>query len=198
MIALIQRVSEASVQIEDDGVTPGGTVVGRIGRGLLALVCAERCDTEREADRLLERLLGYRVFADQAGKMNRSLMDVHGQLMIVSQFTLAADTSSGMRPSFTPAAPPAIGERLYQHFVRRARQVLEGEPRAEGKRQLFEGIAPAVATSSARVATGRFGADMKVSLINDGPVTFWLRVPPAVAASASTQNLLGSDGAQRA
>ncbi len=164
MIALIQRVTEASVRIDDD-TAPGSTVGRRIGPGLLALVCAERHDAERQADRLLERLLGYRVFADEAGKMNRSLLDVRGELLIVSQFTLAADTSSGTRPSFTPAAPAALGERLYDRFVRRARQVLDA------------GQAPGAAGQS-RVATGRFGADMKVSLVNDGPVTFWLQVKP--------------------
>ncbi|MCU0939026.1 MAG: D-aminoacyl-tRNA deacylase [Burkholderiaceae bacterium] len=143
MIALIQRVSQASVQV-------AGDVVGAIGSGLLALVCAERGDSEREADALLAKLLGYRVFADDAGKMNRSLRDVGGGLLIVPQFTLAADTRSGTRPSFTPAAPPALGEQLYDHFVAAARR------------------------DHPVVATGRFGAMMQVALINDGPVTFWL------------------------
>jgi D-tyrosyl-tRNA(Tyr) deacylase len=143
MIALIQRVSQASVQV-------AGDVVGAIGSGLLALVCAERDDSEREADALLAKLLGYRVFADDAGKMNRSLRDVGGGLLIVPQFTLAADTRSGTRPSFTPAAPPALGEQLYDHFVAAARR------------------------DHPVVATGRFGAMMQVALINDGPVTFWL------------------------
>lgn len=144
MIALIQRVSQASVQV-------AGDVVGAIGSGLLALVCAERDDSEREADALLAKLLGYRVFADDAGKMNRSLRDVGGGLLIVPQFTLAADTNSGTRPSFTPAASPELGERLYDHFVAAARR------------------------DHPVVATGRFGAMMQVALINEGPVTFWLR-----------------------
>ncbi len=148
MIALIQRVSEAAVRVD-------GEVVGAIGAGLLALVCAERGDTPAQADRLLDKLLAYRVFADEAGKMNRSLKDVAGGLLVVSQFTLAADTNSGTRPSFTPAADPATGRALYEHFVERARS-----------------LHPVV-------ATGRFGADMKVALVNDGPVTFWLRVAPS-------------------
>ena len=150
MIALIQRVSEAAVRVD-------GEVVGAIGGGLLALVCAERGDTPAQAERLLDKLLAYRVFADEAGKMNKSLKDVGGELLVVSQFTLAADTNSGTRPSFTPAADPATGRALYEHFVDRARS-----------------LHPVV-------ATGRFGADMKVALVNDGPVTFWLRVPPAAS-----------------
>jgi D-tyrosyl-tRNA(Tyr) deacylase len=150
VIALIQRVSEAAVRVD-------GEVVGAIGGGLLALVCAERGDTPAQAERLLDKLLAYRVFADEAGKMNRSLKDVAGGLLVVSQFTLAADTNSGTRPSFTPAADPATGRALYEHFVERARA-----------------LHPVV-------ATGRFGADMKVALVNDGPVTFWLRVQPAVS-----------------
>ena len=147
MIALIQRVARASVMV--DGVT-----VGAIGPGLLALVCAERGDREAEADALVTKLLGYRVFADAEGKMNRSVRDVEGGLLVVPQFTLAADTMSGTRPSFTPAAPPETGERLYERFVERARAL---HPRVE---------------------TGRFGAHMTVELINDGPVTFWLQVRP--------------------
>jgi D-aminoacyl-tRNA deacylase len=150
VIALIQRVSEAAVRVD-------GEVVGAIGTGLLALVCAERGDTASQADRLLDKLLAYRVFADEAGKMNKSLKDIGGELLVVSQFTLAADTNSGTRPSFTPAADPATGRALYEHFVERARA-----------------LHPVV-------ATGRFGADMKVALINDGPVTFWLRVAPPAA-----------------
>jgi len=121
----------------------------------MVLVCAERGDGEAEADRLLERLLGYRVFADAEGKMNLSLRDVRGGLLLVPQFTLAADTHKGMRPSFTPAAAPADGERLFDYFVARAR------------------------ASYAPVETGRFGAHMQVSITNDGPVTIWLRVGPA-------------------
>ena len=150
MIALLQRVSEAAVRVD-------GATVGAIGPGLLVLLCAEKGDTEREADLLLTKLLGYRVFSDEAGKMNRSLVDVNGGLLVVPQFTLAADTKSGTRPSFTPAAAPEDGRRLFDYAVRQAR------------------------TRHAQVETGVFGADMKVSLINDGPVTFWLRVDPVVA-----------------
>ncbi|SFU27495.1 D-aminoacyl-tRNA deacylase [Pseudoduganella namucuonensis] len=150
MIGLLQRVSGASVVVD-------GERVGAIDAGLMVLVCAERGDTEREADALLNKLLGYRVFADDAGKMNRSVTDVAGGLLLVPQFTLAADTNSGTRPSFTPAASPADGQRLFEHFVRQAR----------GRHAVVE--------------TGRFGADMKVTLTNDGPVTFWLQVPPKVA-----------------
>lgn len=147
MIGLLQRVASASVTVD-------GAVVGAIGRGLLVLVCAEKGDTEREADALLAKLLGYRVFADEAGKMNRSLADVAGGLLLVPQFTLAADTRSGTRPSFSPAAAPADGRRLFDHVVRRARE------------------------RHAIVETGQFGADMQVALTNDGPVTFWLRIDP--------------------
>jgi D-tyrosyl-tRNA(Tyr) deacylase len=147
MIALIQRVSQARVRV-------AGEVVGEIGMGLVALVCAEREDSEREADALLSKLLACRVFPDEAGKMNRSLRDVGGGLLVVSQFTLAADTNSGTRPSFSPAAAPELGRRLYEHFVAAARRV------------------------HPHVATGRFGAMMQVELINDGPVTFWLRLGP--------------------
>ncbi|KQV88599.1 D-tyrosyl-tRNA(Tyr) deacylase [Massilia sp. Root351] len=147
MIGLLQRVSSAAVVVD-------GATVGAIDGGLMVLVCAERGDSEREADALLNKLLGYRVFADEAGKMNRSVADVAGGLLLVPQFTLAADTKSGTRPSFTPAAAPADGARLFEYFVRQAR------------------------LRHARVATGQFGADMKVSLTNDGPVTFWLQVEP--------------------
>ncbi len=150
MIGLLQRVSEAAVRVD-------GATVGAIGPGLLVLLCAEKGDTEREADLLLTKLLGYRVFSDEAGKMNRSLADVNGGLLLVPQFTLAADTKSGTRPSFTPAAAPEDGRRLFDHAVRQARM------------------------RHGQVETGVFGADMKVSLINDGPVTFWLRVDPVVA-----------------
>jgi len=147
MIGLLQRVSAASVTVD-------GAVIGAIGRGLMVLVCAEKGDTEREADALLTKLLGYRVFPDEAGKMNRSLADVEGGLLLVPQFTLAADTRSGTRPSFSPAAAPADGRRLFEHAVRQAR------------------------TRHAIVETGQFGADMQVALTNDGPVTFWLRIDP--------------------
>ena len=147
MIGLLQRVSEAAVRVD-------GATVGAIGPGLLVLLCAEKGDTEREADLLLTKLLGYRVFPDDAGKMNRSLVDTQGGLLLVPQFTLAADTKSGTRPSFTPAAAPEDGRRLFDHAVAQAR------------------------ARHAQVETGVFGADMKVSLINDGPVTFWLRFDP--------------------
>jgi D-tyrosyl-tRNA(Tyr) deacylase len=151
MIALLQRVSQASVTVE-------GSVIGSIDVGLLVFVCAERDDNEKTAERLLAKLLTYRVFADDAGKMNRSVRDVSGQLLLVSQFTLAADTKSGTRPSFTPAAPPELGRHLYEHFVSGAR--LSADWRVDA------------------VQTGEFGADMQVALVNDGPVTFWLRVAP--------------------
>jgi D-tyrosyl-tRNA(Tyr) deacylase len=145
MLALIQRVTSASVSVDD-------AVVGAIGPGLLALVAVEPGDGELQATRLAERLLGYRVFADAAGRMNRSLADTGGGLLLVSQFTLAADTRSGMRPSFTSAAPPGDAERLFDHLVAACR-----------------------ALHPAGVETGRFGAHMVVSLVNDGPVTFLLR-----------------------
>ncbi len=144
MIGLLQRVSAARVEV-------GGEIVGAIETGLLVLVGVERDDAEAQADRLLERLLGYRVFADPEGKMNLSVRDLGGGLLLVPQFTLAADTRKGTRPSFTPAAPPAEGERLFDYLATRARQ------------------------RHAPVATGRFGAHMRVDLSNDGPVTFWLR-----------------------
>jgi len=147
VIALIQRVTGASVTVD-------GNIVGRIGPGLLALAAVERGDDETRATRLAERILGYRVFEDAAGRMNRSLLDTGGGLLLVSQFTLAADTRKGARPSFTPAAEPEVGEALFEALVAAARQ--RHEP----------------------VATGRFGARMQVALVNDGPVTFWLRANP--------------------
>jgi len=144
MIALLQRVTHANVVVD-------GNTIGAINHGLMVLVCAERDDTEKQADYLLKKLLAYRVFSDDAGKMNRSVTDVQGGLLLVPQFTLAADTNSGTRPSFTPAAPPELGRQLFDYFVAQAR----------GKH--------------AQVETGSFGADMKVSLTNDGPVTFWLK-----------------------
>jgi len=149
MIALLQRVSQARV-------TVAGAVVGAIGTGLLALVCAERADTEQQADRLLERVLAYRVFSDSEGKMNLSLRQVAGGLLLVPQFTLAADTSTGNRPSFSPAAPPELGRALFEHMLSKAR------------------------SQHAPVAAGEFGADMQVTLTNEGPVTLWLRVEPPV------------------
>ncbi|WP_395011668.1 D-aminoacyl-tRNA deacylase [Undibacterium sp.] len=144
MIALLQRVRHASVVVD-------GATIGAIQTGLMVLVCAERNDTEKDAEQLLTKLLSYRVFADDAGKMNRSVTDVQGGLLLVPQFTLAADTQSGTRPSFTPAAPPELGKQLFDHFVAQAR------------------------SKHAMVETGQFGADMQVSLTNDGPVTFWLQ-----------------------
>lgn len=148
MQALIQRVSQASVTI-------GGRVNGQIGPGLLLLLCAEHGDTEAIADKLLAKVLKLRIFSDEAGKMNRSVQDVGGGLLIVSQFTLAADTSGGNRPSFTAAAPPELGRHLYEHVVQQAR------------------------AAHPIVATGEFGADMQVALVNDGPVTIPMRLPPA-------------------
>jgi D-tyrosyl-tRNA(Tyr) deacylase len=145
MIGLIQRVTQASVEVD-------GTVIGAIEKGLLVLVGVQKHDTESHAERLLQRLLGYRVFADEAGKMNLSVSEIRGELLLVPQFTLAADTKKGMRPSFSSAAPPQEGKRLFEALVGRAREDYE------------------------YVATGQFGADMKVSLVNDGPVTFWLEV----------------------
>lgn len=141
----MQRVIQASVEVE-------GEVVGEIGPGLLVLACAEPADTEASAARLLDRMLSYRVFADAAGKMNRSLRDAGGGLLLVPQFTLAADTRSGLRPSFSGAAAPDLARRLFDFLVNRARE------------------------SHSPVAAGLFGAHMQVALVNDGPVTFWLRV----------------------
>ena len=143
MIGLLQRVSQAAV-------TVNGKTVGAIGRGILVLVGIERGDGETKADRLLERLLGYRVFPDAEGKMNQSVQDIGGGLLLVPQFTLAADTRKGMRASFTPAASPQEGERLFGYLLAQARR------------------------QHAAVESGIFGADMQVTLTNDGPVTFWL------------------------
>jgi D-tyrosyl-tRNA(Tyr) deacylase len=145
VIGLLQRVTRADVNV-------AGECIGAIEAGLLVLVGVERGDSEREGDRLLERLLGYRVFADTAGKMNLSVQDIGGGLLLVPQFTLAADTNKGMRPSFSSAATPQEGRRLFEYVLQQARSKHD------------------------RVAAGQFGADMKVTLTNDGPVTFWLRV----------------------
>ena len=144
MIALLQRVTRA--QVEVDGVN-----VGQIGRGILLLLGVEKADTAADAQRLLERVLGYRIFADDAGKMNLSLRDIAGGLLIVPQFTLPADTRKGTRPSFTPAADPLLGRELFELFYTQATQYYPNVPK------------------------GVFGADMQVSLVNDGPVTFWLQ-----------------------
>ena len=143
MIALIQRVAEASVSV-------GGETVGAIEAGIVAFVGVEREDSEAEAERLAERVLGYRIFPDEQGRMNRSLREVNGSLLAVPQFTLVADTRKGSRPSFSSGASPEEGMRLFERFVQHARR-------------------------QARVETGRFGAHMRVSLVNDGPVTFWLQ-----------------------
>jgi len=144
VIGLLQRVSRARVEVS-------GETVGAIGRGLLVLVAVQPQDTQASADRLLERILGYRVFPDADDRMNLSLRDLGGGLLLVSQFTLAADTRKGTRASFTSAAAPELGQRLYDYLVERAR------------------------AAHPEVAAGRFGADMQVSLTNDGPVTFWLQ-----------------------
>ena len=153
MLALIQRVGRASVRIE-------GAVVGAIGPGLLVLVCAEQGDTSAQADKLLTKILKLRIFSDTQGKMNRCVQDLdgaglHGGLRVVSQFTLAADTSGGNRPSFTQAAAPALGRMLYDYFVQQAH------------------------AAHSEVASGVFGADMQVELVNDGPITIPMRLVPA-------------------
>ena len=145
MIAVLQRVSEASVRVD-------GAVIGQIDAGLLVLLCAEKGDTEAVADKMLAKMLKLRIFSDEAGKMNRSVQDVGGGLLVVSQFTLAADVAGGNRPSFTQAAAPEDGRRLYEHFVAQARAAYP------------------------LVQTGQFAADMKVSLVNDGPITIPMRM----------------------
>ncbi|MES2928035.1 MAG: D-aminoacyl-tRNA deacylase [Pseudomonadota bacterium] len=154
MISVLQRVREARVDVN-------GQTVGAIGAGLLVLVCAERGDTEMEADKLLAKILKLRIFSDAAGKMNQSVQDTGGGLLLVSQFTLAADTTGGNRPSFTQAAAPDEGRRLYDYVVAQARKV------------------------HPEVATGQFAADMQVHLVNDGPVTIPLRMAPALATAAA-------------
>jgi D-aminoacyl-tRNA deacylase len=145
MIAVLQRVSEASVRVD-------GEVMGQIDAGLLVLLCAEKGDTDAVADKMLNKILKLRIFSDDAGKMNRSVQDVGGGLLVVSQFTLAADVAGGNRPSFTQAAAPEEGRRLYTHFVAQAQKV------------------------HPVVQTGRFAADMKVALVNDGPITIPMRM----------------------
>jgi D-aminoacyl-tRNA deacylase len=146
MIALIQRVSSAEVRVESE-------IVGAIGRGILALIGVQRGDTQSSADRLLERVLTYRIFSDAQGKMNLSLRDIQGELLLVSQFTLAAETQKGTRAGFSRAAAPDEARRLFDYFLDRAR------------------------AAHGTVASGVFGAHMEVSLVNDGPVTFWLETP---------------------
>ena len=145
MIALIQRVKRASVEVNQE-------TVGQIDAGLLVFLCAEKNDTPEIGERLLKKVLAYRVFGDENGKMNLSVADTQGGLLIVSQFTLAANTNSGTRASFTPAAAPELAKNLYDGWVKSAQ------------------------AQHAQVQTGVFGADMQVSLVNDGPVTFWLQV----------------------
>lgn len=147
MLSVVQRVKTARVEVD-------GRITGQIEQGLLALVCAEQGDTEAEADKLLAKMLKLRIFSDEAGKMNKSLQDVGGGLLVVSQFTLAADTRGGNRPSFTAAAAPDEGRRLYDYFVDQAR------------------------LAHAQVQTGEFAADMQVHLVNDGPVTIPMRMEP--------------------
>ncbi|MET1256527.1 D-aminoacyl-tRNA deacylase [Aliikangiella maris] len=145
MIVLIQRVTSANVVVDEN-------IIGQIDQGILALVGIEKNDTPEKAERLFERLAGYRIFTDDAGKMNLSVADIQGEILLVPQFTLAADTRKGMRPSFSSAAPPETGRQLFEYFVSYARQRFTA------------------------IETGQFGADMKVSLCNDGPVTFWLQI----------------------
>ena len=147
MIGLLQRVQRAAVEVH-------GKCIAEIGRGLLVLVGVQQGDSEAEAGRLLQRLLGYRVFEDAGGKMNLNIGQAGGDMLLVPQFTLAADTRSGMRPGFSTAADPAEGQRLFDYLLEQAQQ------------------------HSIEVTSGQFGADMQVSLINDGPVTFWLEVNP--------------------
>ena len=145
MIALLQRVTEASVEID-------GQVAGAIGRGVLILLGVEKDDTQEQANRLVQRFLGYRIFADDDDRMNLSVIDISGGVLLVPQFTLAADTHKGMRPSFSSAASPETGKALFDYVVQQTKSYYP------------------------RVSTGVFGADMKVQLVNDGPVTFWLQV----------------------
>ena len=146
MIGLIQRVRSAQVDVDQQ-------TIGKIDQGILLLLGIQREDTTQQADKLLHKVINYRIFEDSVGKMNQSLQDIGGELLIVSQFTLPADTRKGLRPSFTPAAPPVLGLELYNYFIEKADIAIEPT-----------------------VQTGEFGADMQVSLVNDGPVTFWLEV----------------------
>ncbi len=144
MIALLQRVTSAQVEVRQQ-------IVGKIDRGLMVLVGVERTDDEARADRLLERILSYRVFPDEVGRMNRSVMDIDGNVLLVPQFTLVADTRKGTRPGFSAAADPEKGRQLFEYLCREAQRYIRG------------------------AQTGVFGADMQVTLTNDGPVTFWLQ-----------------------
>lgn len=144
MIGLLQRVKNASVTVNEQ-------VTGAVKQGLLVLVCAEKGDSEEQCEKLAKKVLAYRIFEDENGKMNKSVSDIGGEILIVSQFTLAADTAKGLRPSFTPAADPETGMRLYEHFIEKIKE------------------------SGLKTETGQFGANMQVALINDGPVTIWLK-----------------------
>ena len=144
MIALIQRVKQAQVDVN-------GETIGQIGQGILALIGVEKDDSEQQADALLRKIISYRIFSDDNGKMNLSLNDIEGELLLVSQFTLVANTQKGLRPSFSSGASPAEGERLFDYLCQQAKKF------------------------DLKIATGEFAADMQVSLVNDGPVTFWLQ-----------------------
>lgn len=144
MIGLLQRVKNASVTVKEQ-------VIGAVKQGLLVLVCAEKGDSAEQCEKLAKKVLAYRIFEDENGKMNKSVSDIGGEILIVSQFTLAADTAKGLRPSFTPAADPETGKRLYEHFIEKIKE------------------------SGLKTETGQFGANMQVALINDGPVTIWLK-----------------------
>ena len=146
MIGLLQRVKNASVTVNEQ-------VIGAVKQGLLVLVCAEKGDSAEQCEKLAKKVLAYRIFEDENGKMNKSVSDIGGEILIVSQFTLAADTAKGLRPSFTPAADPETGKRLYEHFIEKIKE------------------------SGLKTETGQFGANMQVALINDGPVTIWLKCP---------------------
>ena len=144
MIGLLQRVKNASVTVNEQ-------VIGAVKQGLLVLVCAEKGDSAEQCEKLAKKVLAYRIFEDENGKMNKSVSDIGGEILIVSQFTLAADTAKGLRPSFTPAADPETGKRHYEHFIEKIKE------------------------SGLKTETGQFGANMQVALINDGPVTIWLK-----------------------
>jgi D-aminoacyl-tRNA deacylase len=156
MIGLLQRVNDASV-------TVNRKIIARIGAGLLVFIGIEKGDTRTQADRLLERLLGYRVFPDQDGRMNLCLADIRGGLLLVPQFTLPADTRKGMRPGFSSAAPPETGKQLFEHLLVQAKE------------------------RYSHVEAGEFGADMKVTLTNDGPVTFWLQVKDSYKSQVTSE-----------